>query len=56
MYAVIKPQLAVVHRTTEMRTEALTLPDCKNKVRTFLAKQQKNVIEITYLRGTAYVR
>ena len=27
MYAVIKPQLAVYHRTTEMRMEALTLSD-----------------------------
>ena len=39
MYAVIKPQLAVDHRTTEMRMEALTLSDCDNNVRTFLTKQ-----------------
>ena len=30
MYAVINPQLAVDHRTTEMRMEALTLSDCDN--------------------------
>ena len=51
MYAVIKPQLAVDHRTTEMRTEALTLSDCDNNVCTFLTKQQENVLEIDRLRG-----
>ena len=40
MYVVIKPQLAVNHRTTEMRMEALTLSDCDNNVPTFLTKQQ----------------
>ena len=44
MYAVIKPQLAVYHRTAEMRMEALTLSDCDNNVRTFLTKQQENVL------------
>ena len=39
MYAVIKLQLAVDHRTTEMRMEALTLSYCNNNVRTFLTKQ-----------------
>ena len=51
MYAVIKPQLAVDHHTTEMRMEALTLSDCDNNVRTFLTKQQQNVLEIDNLRG-----
>ena len=51
MYAVIKPQLAVDHRTTEMRMEALTLSDCDNNVRTLLTKQQENVLEIDHLRG-----
>ena len=36
MYAVIKPQLAVYHRTTEMCIEALTLSDYENNVCTFL--------------------
>ena len=40
MYAVIKPQLAVDHCTTEMRMEALNLSDCDNNVPTFLTKQQ----------------
>ena len=51
MYAVIKPQLAVDHRTTEMRMEALNLSDCDNNVRTFLTKKQENVLEIVHLRG-----
>ena len=51
MYAVIRPQLAVDHRTTEMRMEALTLSDCDNNVHTFLTKQQENVLEIDHLRG-----
>ena len=51
MYAVIKPQLAVDYRKTEMRTEALTLADCDNNVRTFLTKKQENVLEIDHLRG-----
>ena len=51
MYAVIKPQLAVDHCTTEMRMEALILSDCDNNVRTFLTKQQENVPEIDHLRG-----
>ena len=38
MYEVIKPQLAVDHRTTEMRMEALTLSDCDNNVHNFLTK------------------
>ena len=56
MYAVINMQLAVDHRTTEMRMEALTLSDCDNNVRTFLAKQQENVLEINHLRvdGVTY--
>ena len=51
MYAVIKLQLAVDHRTTEMRMEALTLSDCDNNVHTFLTKQQENVLDIDRLRG-----
>ena len=51
MYAVIKTQLLVDHRTAEMRMEALTLSDCDNNVRTFLMKQQENVLEIDHLRG-----
>ena len=51
MYAVINPQLAVDHRTTEMRMEALTLSDCNINVHTFLTKQQENVLEIDHLRG-----
>ena len=51
LYAVIKPQLAVDHRTTEMRMEALTLSDCDNNLRTLLSKQQGNVLEIDHLRG-----
>ena len=51
MYAVIKPQITVDHRTTEMRMEALTLSDCDNNVCTFLTKQQENVLEIDHLRG-----
>ena len=51
MCAVIKPQLAVDHRTTEMLMEALILSDCKNNVCTFLAKQQENVLKINHLRG-----
>ena len=51
MYAVIKPQLAVDHRTTEMRMEALTLSDCDNNFRIFLTKQQENVLDIDNLRG-----
>ena len=51
MYAVIKPQLAVYHRTTEVRMEALTLSECDNNVRTFLTEQQENVLDIYHLRG-----
>ena len=51
MYVVIKTQLAVDHRTTEMRMEALTLSKCDNNIRTFLTKQQENVLEIDHLRG-----
>ena len=51
MYAVIKPQLAVDHRTTEMHTEALNLSDRDKNVSTFLMKQQENVLEIDHLRG-----
>ena len=51
VYAVIKPQLAVDHRTTDMRMELLTLSNCDNNVRTFLMKQQENVLEIDHLRG-----
>ena len=51
MYAVIKPQLAVDHRTTEMRMEELTLSDCDNNVCNFLRKQQENVLEIDHVRG-----
>ena len=51
IYAVIKPQLAVDHRTTEMRMEALTLPDCDNNVHNFLTKQQENVLKTDHLRG-----
>ena len=51
VYAVIKPQLVVDHRTTEMCMETLTLSDCDNNVRTFLTKQQENVLEIDHLRG-----
>ena len=51
MYEVIKPQLAVYHGTTEMRMEALTLSDCDNNLRTFLTKQQENVLEIDHIRG-----
>ena len=51
MYALIKTQLAVDHRTPEMRMEALTLSDCDNNVRTFLTKQQENILEIDHLRG-----
>ena len=51
MYAVIKPQFAVDHCTTEMCMEALTLSDCNNNVCTFLTKQQENVLEIGHLRG-----
>ena len=51
MYAVIKPQLAVDHRTTEMRMEALTLSDCDNNVHTSLTKHQENVLEIDHLRS-----
>ena len=40
MYALIKPQLAVDHRTTDMRMEALTLSDCNNNIHTFLTNQQ----------------
>ena len=31
--------------------EALTLSDCDNNVRTFLTKQQENVLDIYHLRG-----
>ena len=31
--------------------EALTLSDCEKNVRTFLTKQQENVLEIDHLRG-----
>ena len=51
MYAVINPQLAVDHCTTEMRMEALTLSNCDNNVRTFLTKQQENILKIDHLRG-----
>ena len=51
MYAVIKPHLAVDHRTTEMCMEALTLSDCDSNVCTFLTKQQENVLKINHLRG-----
>ena len=51
MYAVIKPQLAVDHRNTEMGMEALTLSDCNNNVCNFLTNQQENVLEIEHLRG-----
>ena len=51
MYAVIKPQITVDHHTTEIRMDALTLSDCINNVRTFLTKQQENVLEIDHLRG-----
>ena len=51
MYTLIKPQLAVDHRTTKMCMEALTLSNCDNNVRTFLMKQQENFIEIDHLRG-----
>ena len=51
MFAVINPQLAVDHRTTEMRMEAQSLSDCNNNVRAFLTKQQENVLEIYHLRG-----
>ena len=51
MYAVIKPQLAADHRTTDMRMEALTLSNCDNNVRTFFTKQQENVLETNHLRG-----
>ena len=51
MYAVIKPQLAVDQRTTNMSMVALTLYDCDNNVHTFLTKQQENVLEIDHLRG-----
>ena len=33
MYALIKPQIAADHRTTEMRTEALTISNCDNIAR-----------------------
>ena len=51
MCAVIKPQLAVDHRTTEMCMEALSLSDYDNNVRTLLTNQQENVLEIDHLRG-----
>ena len=51
MYVVIKPQLVVDHRTTEMLMEALTLSDCDNNVRTSLTNHQENVLEIDHLRG-----
>ena len=51
MYVVINPQLAVDHRTMEMRMEALTLSDWDSNVRSFLTKQQENVLEIDHLRG-----
>ena len=38
MYVVINPQIAVDHRTTEMRMDSLTLSDCENNVHTFLTK------------------
>ena len=38
MYVVIKTQLAVYHRTTLIRMEALTLSDCDNNVHNFLTK------------------
>ena len=51
MHAMINPQIAVYHRTTEMRMEALTLSDCDNNVHTFLTKQQENVLKIDHLGG-----
>ena len=51
MYAVIKPQLAVYHRTAEMRMEGLTLSNWHNNVRTFLMNQKDNVLETDHLRG-----
>ena len=51
MYAVIKPQIEVDHRTTEMSMEALNLSNCDNNVCTFLTKQQENVLKIDHLRG-----
>ena len=51
MYGVIKPQLAVNHRTSEMRMEALNLSDLDSNVHTFLTKQQENVLEINHLRA-----
>ena len=38
MYTVIKPQLAVDHRTMEMHMEALTLSNFDKNVHTFLTK------------------
>ena len=51
VYAVIKPQLALYHCTTEIRMEALTLSDCDNSICALLMKQQENVLEIDHLRG-----
>ena len=51
MFDVIKPQLAVDHRTAEVPMEVLTLTDCQNNVRTFLTKQQENVLKINHLRN-----
>ena len=51
MYAVIKSQLVVYHRTTEMSMEALTLSDCNNNVRIFLTREQGTALEIDHLRG-----
>ena len=51
IYAVIKLQIAVDHRTTEMSMEALTLSNCDINVHTFLVKQQENVLDINHLRG-----
>ena len=51
MYSVIKLQLAVDHRMTEMPMEALNLSDCNKNVRTFLTKQQDSVLKIDHLRG-----
>ena len=31
--------------------EALTLSKCNNSIRTFLTKQQENVLKINHLRG-----
>ena len=40
MYAVIKLQLAVNHRTMDMCMESLTISNCDNNVHTFLTEQQ----------------